>query len=247
MKRKTIKIGLSSMGLLAVLLTGFTFQCVVGCYTVERNDVVLPNADFVKIPGKDFEVLSTEVTQRQWLSITNYQPWGWMADSSRRFPNPEIMFYEGDRYPASFISYDQALDFCAKLSRRDPCWNYRLPTAEEWEYACKAGAQSRFSFGDDEKHLEEYAWYRLNSRDPQAFHEVAQKKANSWGLYDMHGNMHEWTTTTNQNGRVESCGGSHMSKARECECSSRWSLPPNPGYMDNGFRLFRSRKGGNHK
>ena len=224
-----------------MLIAVFSFHCVVGCSTFLIGGAFLPGADFVKIPGADSEVMSTEVTQLQWQSIMDYQPWGWMADSSRRFPSKN-MFYEGDHYPASFISHEQAMDFCVELSRRDPVWSYRLPTAAEWVYACGDGTNSLYCYGDDERSLDEYAWYRSNSRDPQAFHEVAQKKATRWGLYDTHGNMLEWTTTTNQDGKVVCCGGSYMTKASDCALSFQRCLPPNPGYMDNGFRIFREKK-----
>ena len=73
-------------------------------------------------------------------------------------------------------------------------WECRLPTEAQWEYACRAGSTTRYSFGDDSSELGKYAWFKDNANDvgEQYAHRVGQKQANAWGLRDMHGNVLEW-------------------------------------------------------
>lgn len=93
-------------------------------------------------------------------------------------------------YPAVNITQHAALFFCKWLTEKTGQF-YRLPTEAEWEYACRAGAQTAYSFGDDPALLPQYAWYSKNSREK--YQKPGQKKPNKWGLHDMHGNVAEWT------------------------------------------------------
>jgi formylglycine-generating enzyme required for sulfatase activity len=135
----------------------------------------------VKI-SNSFWMGQTEVTQGQYFSVMNKRPW----------LGKEFGIINGDA-PAIYVSWDDATEFCRKLSEMEGK-TYRLPTEAEWEYACRAGTTTRFSFGDKGWLLHEYAWYNYDSRKGVKIfaHPVKQKKPNPWGLYDIHGNVWEW-------------------------------------------------------
>ena len=113
------------------------------------------------------------VTQEQYQAIMGKNP-------SR--------FQDNLQNPVENVRWDDAQAFCKKLKKLTGQY-FRLPTEAEWEYACRAGTQTRYYFGDDETQLGDYAWYRGNSEGTT--HPVGQKKPNQWGLYDMHGNVWE--------------------------------------------------------
>ena len=115
-----------------------------------------------------------EVTQKQWVEVMGSNP----------------SYHKGDDLPVEKVSWYDAREFIKKLNEMEETDKYRLPSEAEWEYAARAGTTTRYSFGDSESRLGEYAWYYGNSGSKT--HPVGQKKTNSWGLYDMHGNVWEW-------------------------------------------------------
>ena len=147
-------------------------------------------------------------------------------------------------YPANSMSQFNALMFCRWLYIKTGVF-YRLPTEAEWEYACKAGSNTTYYFGNDKSELKNYAWFSANS--DFKYHKIGQKKPNAWGLYDMLGNVCEWTldhyspdyysklTDGVLDPHAEMLktkyphtlkGGSYLDKANELYISRRWSSEP---------------------
>ncbi len=141
-----------------------------------------------------FEMMATPVTRQLYQKVVGEDP-GW----------PEG---EADDRPVNQVSWEDAAEFCNQLSKlhrlqpayllegdQPPQWQrdadgFRLPSEAEWEYACRAGTETPWSFGDNSEKLGKYAWYTDNSDNaPQP---VGTKKPNPWALYDMHGNVWEW-------------------------------------------------------
>jgi formylglycine-generating enzyme required for sulfatase activity len=139
---------------------------------------------------KGFWLGKYELTQSQWKAVMQTTPW-----SGKEFVK------EGDDYPATYVSWNDATKFCEKLTETEGTagrlpagWKYTLPTEAQWEYACRAGTTTRYGFGDDRSDLGKYAWCTENTEraGEKYAHEVGRKLPNQWGLYDMHGNVEEW-------------------------------------------------------
>ncbi len=163
----------------------------------QTETVILPNfnLEMVDIPAGKFNMGSNEYDQEKPIHevivpafqigkypITQAQYQAVMGTNPSRFS-------ENPQNPVETINWFDAQEFCEKLSQLTGK-NYRLPTEAEWEYACRAGTETLFSFGDDESQLGDYAWFRANSNNTT--HPVGEKRPNLWGIYDMHGNVWEW-------------------------------------------------------
>ncbi len=142
-----------------------------------------------------------------------------------------------DRHPVVVVWEQTAVAFCEWLSKKEGK-QYRLPTEAEWEYACRAGSQTKYCFGDNDADLGQYAWYSGNSGFEA--HPVGQKKPNAWGLHDMHGNVWELCQEKygNSNFRVVR-GGSFNFVSRGCRAAHRASSTV--GTDNIGFRVVLER------
>ncbi len=187
---------------------------------------------------KSFKMGVHEVTQDQYEKVMGVNPSG----------------FRGADNPVKKVSWNDAVEFCRKLSElpsEKAAGNvYRLPTEAEWEYACRAGTTTKYSFGDDESELGNYAWSLENSGDKT--HPVGGKKPNAWGLYDMHGNVWEWcqdwygdypsgsvtdpSGATSGSDRVLRGGGSSLA-AEHCRSTSRLWSRPTDRFSGFGFRV----------
>ena len=212
--------------------------------------------------GADREAPPHRVTLSPFLMSTLPITQAWFQEVTGRNP----AYHKGPQRPVEQIDWDEAIDFCNALSRRDglePAYDparrliaqangYRLPTEAQWEYACRAGQPGRWSHGDDEQRLSEYAWFRRNASNQTQ--PVGGRKPNAFGLFDMHGNIWEWCWDLEGDYPHEAqrdplgptlggCrvvrGGSARDAAADCRSASRNSKLPNSRSAVLGFRLVR--------
>ena len=187
--------------------------------------------------SKPFHMGVHEVTQDQYAAVMGKNP----------------SKFSGLMNPVEQVSWEAAVEFCRRLAKTTG-WAVRLPTEAEWEYACRAGSKTRFSFGDGDRDLGSHAWYSENS--DKKTHPVSKKKPNAWGLYDMHGNVYEWCSdwhaksyaglkTTDPQGpgsgkyRVLR-GGAWHNIPQYCRSAYRGRLTPGARLSSIGFRVVMS-------
>ena len=178
---------------------------------------------------KGFYLGATEVTQAQWEAI--------MGSNPSRFKGPHL--------PVEQVSWDDCQEFCRRLTEHERDAGelpegvaYRLPTEAEWEYACRAGSTATYCFGDAEAKLGDYAWYLDNSG--KRTHPVGQKRANAWGLHDMHGNVCEWCSDRWHGGKFRVLRSSSWhSSASRCCAAFRTNYAAEARLYDLGVRVAR--------
>ena len=141
--------------------------------------------------SKPFYMGIYELTQAQWKAVMGTEPW--MTKTALGYAGAQPRPAGVDDYPAVWMSSYDAIEFCRKLSKKTGM-TVSLPTEAQWEYACRAGSTTTFSFGDDLSKLIDHGWYGglTGGQKEDYAHRVGQKKPNAWGLYDMHGNVWEF-------------------------------------------------------
>ncbi len=195
-------------------------------------------------------ISDTEITQAQWTAVMHAMP--------QEFPSEGTSV--GPQMPIHSVSWYEAQAFCEKLSALDPRHHYRLPTEAEWEYACRAATNTPYNNGRDQLQLSEANIFATTGELP---HEhaiaVASYAPNNWGLYDMHGNVWEWTNDwlgnyatsaisdplgatasgTDKNLRTKILrGGSYYDEAGMARSGNRWESPPSIATDYIGFRVL---------
>jgi formylglycine-generating enzyme required for sulfatase activity len=234
------KIYTNSIGMEFVLIPAGEFMMGAGATDEYPPDHEKPQHK-VTI-SKDFYLGKYEVTQEQWEAVMGNNP-------------SEV---KGSTNPVENVSWDDVQVFINSLNRKEGHKRYRLSTEAEWEYAARAGSTSIYSFGDDEKQLGDYAWYRGNSSKTYSeSYPVGQKQPNDWGLFDMHGNVWEWvqdrygTDYYSQSPSIDPTGptsgpyrvirgGSWSYNARDARSANRRSASPGYRNFSLGFRLALS-------
>jgi formylglycine-generating enzyme required for sulfatase activity len=166
-----------------------------GSFVMGSQDGPISEQPEHRVSVRAFSISKYEITQAQWSAM--------MGSNPSRFKGPAL--------PVENVSWDDVKEYLRRLNAKTGK-NYRLPTEAEWEYAARAGSQTKYSFGDDEARLTQYGWYESNSSKQSQ--PVGEKLPNAFGLHDMHGNVSEWTEdfwNESYNGASPSDGRAWMS------------------------------------
>lgn len=201
----------------------------------------------LEVIEKPFYIGKFEVTQAQWQSVMGESAYELdKANPCYRLPGMKEKVL-GDNKPAT-VSWNDAQNFIQKLNEKDPHFTYRLPTEAEWEYVARAGSTGKFFFGDDESQLGEYAWFGKDLSNGRT-HDVGERKANPWGLYDIYGNVWEWVNddyrpdyaSAPTNKKTVRGGGWHL---KSQHWDSVWRKPADADYrsVGIGFRLVAEKR-----
>jgi formylglycine-generating enzyme required for sulfatase activity len=203
--------------------------------TLVLSDTTNVKMEFVRIPrggavGREFWMAATETTQAQWQIVMGTKPW--VSPSVPILPVEGVTWDDAQKFAAALAVQQEAA-----LGGRKPA----LPTEAEWEHACRAGATSKFSFGDDENQLDLHGWFTKNAG--KAPMPVGGKRANAWGLYDLHGNVAEWCADEAGKGSDDTPlralrGGSWNDRAENCRSGRREVVPPAKNSQFAGFRVI---------
>lgn len=175
--------------------------------------------EFVKIPGTAFEMMTTPVTRGHWKEVI-----GNLVPGKGKFER-------SDEHPVESVAMREAEAFCERLNRRNDGYRYRLPTKAEWIHACKGGGTD-VAYGPPL----EIGWFMENG--PKQTHPVGRKTPNAWGLYDMLGNVNEWTTDSFGRERI-ACGRSFEDFANLIGSLQVTFLNANTKSPTVGFRVIR--------
>ncbi|MBI2069653.1 MAG: formylglycine-generating enzyme family protein [Elusimicrobia bacterium] len=211
----------------------------------------------------DFEIQATEVTQLQYYTVTGRNPSSFSARENCDTGNYRTVSGVSlcANHPVESVSWDDAQAFINELNNIQETHTYRLPTEAEWEYAARAGTESPYSFGTNASNeLDDYGWHNGNSNAKT--HAVAAKNQNPWRLFDMHGNVREWTQdfydrnygltdlaslTINPTGPTSGSlrairGGSWHIEAKMLRSADRYASRQSNNQNSIGFRLVRTAR-----